>query len=74
MQSKELISIVGPSKGPFSCSICLKDLAVRDICILLRKRPGGAFDPICVDCSHRIVEVAAITLAVEDGSIVSFTL
>lgn len=74
MQSNELISIVGPSHGPFSCDICLKDLAVRDICVLLRKKPGGPFDPICIDCSRRIVEVAAITLAVEEGGIVSFTL
>lgn len=74
MQSNEEISIVGPSTGSFSCQCCLKDLADRDICILLRKRPGGPFEPICVDCSHRIVEAAAITLAVEEGSIVSFTL
>lgn len=74
MESKETVSIVGPSKGPFSCSICLKDVALLDICMLLRKSRGGAFEPICAGCSHRIFERAAIALAVEEGSIVSFTL
>jgi hypothetical protein len=49
--------------GKIVCMANGEEITVSTIAMLLRTKPGGPFDPICVECSHQIIASASIVLA-----------
>ncbi len=43
------------------CNVCDCRLVVSTICMMLRRSPGGTFDPICNSCAYEIVHSALAT-------------
>jgi hypothetical protein len=49
--------------GKLMCFPCGEEIALRRVAMLLRHRPGGPFDPVCLDCAGQIIASAALVMA-----------
>jgi hypothetical protein len=49
------------------CATCDSELSDHSIALLLRRRKGGPFDPLCVWCTHRIVQSASFAFQLDDA-------
>jgi hypothetical protein len=63
VQRDRIIDVVANADGEIACATCQEVMGESEMCLLLRKRPGGPFDALCLSCARTVIRWASVEAA-----------